>query len=150
LRSIVVDERMEQIAAAVGWPAAQLVELDRRPLPLLLIEGTYETVTVRDQGSGQIRDVTVEAASGNVADPRSLRRQDSDMAHTNAPALSPELRDLLLRHPELSQVRVWVTGHQESSRQPLTTSARAAARLAADPAVVRIDLAEDPVIPDED
>jgi hypothetical protein len=56
----------------------------------------------------------------------------------------------LLRHPELSQVRVWVTGHQESSRQPLTTSARAAARLAADPAVVRIDLAEDPVIPDED
>ena len=144
-----MDERLEQIAAALGRPAAQLVELDRRPVPLLLVEGTYESVTVRDRGSGQIRDVTVEAGSGYVADPRSLRRQDSDLARTNAPALSPELRDLLLRHPELSQVRVWVTSHQESSRQPLTTSARAAARLAADPAVVRIDLAEDPVIPDD-
>lgn len=45
---------------------------------------------------------------------------------------------------------MWVIGHQELRRQPLTTSARAAARLAADLAVVRIDLAEDPVIPDDD
>lgn len=145
-----MDKRMEQVAAALGRPVVELVELDRRPLPLLIIEGNYETVTVRDRDSGQVRDVTVEIHSGDVSDPISLRRQDSDLAATHAPALSPVLQDLLLRHPELSQVRVWVTGHQESSRQLLTTSARAAARLAADPAVMRVDLAEDPVVLDED
>jgi hypothetical protein len=145
-----VDERVQQVAAALGRPADQLVELDRQPLPLLLVDGTYETVTVRDRDSGQIRDVTVEVISGDVADPLALRRQDSELASTHAPALSPALRDLLLRHPELTKVRIWVTGDQESPRQLLTASARDAVRLAADTAVVRIDLAEDPVVVDAD
>ena len=33
MRSLAVDERLEQIAAALGRPAAKLVELDRRPVP---------------------------------------------------------------------------------------------------------------------
>jgi hypothetical protein len=146
----VVDERKEQVAAALGRSVDQLVELDRRPLPLLLVDGTYETVTVRDRDSGQIHNVTVEVISGEVADPQAMRRQDSDLATLRASALSAELRELLLRHPELASVRVWVTEDRQAPRQLLTMSARDVARLAEDTAVLRIDLAEDPVVVDAD
>jgi|SRR5215211_2325341 len=145
-----MDERIQQVAATLGRPVDQLVELDRQPLPLLLVDGTYETVTVRDRDSGQLHNITVEVISGEVADPQALRRQDSDLATTRASALSVELRELLLRHPELASVRVWVTEDRQTPRQLLTTSARDVARLAEDTAVLRIDLAEDPVVVDAD
>lgn len=117
---------------------------------MLFIEGAHETVTVRDRESGQVRDVTVEVASGDAADPGDLRRLDRELASRRAPALSPELRDLLLRHPELAQVQVWVTRGGQAERQLVTTSARDAAQLAEEASVVRVDLAEDPIILDSD
>jgi hypothetical protein len=125
-------------------------ELDRRPLPLLFVEAAYETVTVRDQDSGQVHHVTVEVASGDAADPGDLRRLDRELASTRAPALSPELCDLLLRHPDLAQVRVWVTGGGQAERQLVTSSARDVARLAEEASVVRVDLAEEPIVLDSD
>jgi hypothetical protein len=112
---------------------------------LLFVEGAYETVTVGDRDSGQLHDVTVEVASGNAADPGDLRRLDREPASRRAPALSPELRDLLLRHPKLAQVRAWVTRDRQAERQLVTGSTRDAARLAEEASVVRIDPAEEPI-----
>jgi hypothetical protein len=63
---------LEQVAAAAGRPVERLTELDRRRLRFSLLPGRYETVVVREQGTGETFEVTLDAASGQPVDPAEL------------------------------------------------------------------------------
>jgi hypothetical protein len=114
---------------------------------LAFVPGSYETVVVRDRAGGDTLEVTLDEASGARVDPAELRRRDRELAGRLGGPLSAQLRDLLLRHPELDAVRVVVTrGRDEPA--PLRISSRAIAALAQEPGVTLVELAEDPEIPD--
>jgi hypothetical protein len=139
---------LDQVAAALGRPAEQLVELDHRPLTFAFLGGDYETVVVRDRSSGRIIEATLDAASGQRVDAAELRRRDRDLAASLGTRLSPELRYLLLRHPDLPAVSVLVIRSGDSGRTTVRAEARQIVTLAQDAGVARIELLEEPEIKD--
>jgi hypothetical protein len=139
---------LDQVAAALGRPAEQLVELDHRPLTFAFLGGDYETVVVRDRSSGRNIAATLDAASGQRVDAAELRRRDRDLAASLGTRLSPELRYLLLRHPDLPAVSVLVSRSGDSGRTTVRAEARQIVTLAQDAGVARIELLEEPEIKD--
>jgi hypothetical protein len=139
---------LTQVAAALGRPAEQLFELDRRPVPVAFLDRDYETVVVRDRVSGETVEATLDAATGEQADPAELLRRDRELAASLGRRLSPELRDLVVRHPELQNVRVAVTREGDPEPTPLRAGVRELVALAQEPGVARIELLEDPQILD--
>jgi hypothetical protein len=139
---------LAQVAAALGRPAERLFGLDRRPLQLAFLDRDYETIVVRDRDSGETLEATLDAATGEQADPAELRRRDREVAAGLGRRLSPELRELVLRHPELQTLHVAVT--REGDPEPMTVraGARELVALAGQPDVVGIELLEEPVILD--
>ena len=137
-----------QVAAALGRPAEQLFELDRRPLTLAFLEGEYETIVVRDRTTEETVEATLDAATGELADPGELLRRDRELAARLGGALSPQLRELVLRHPELEGIAVAVTRSRDSKPTADCASARELVTLAHEPDVVGIELLESPVILD--
>ena len=138
----------EQVAAAAGRPVERLTELDRRRLHFGFLPGTYETVVVRDQGTGETLEVTLDAASGQPVDPAELIQRDRQLAAPHVGRLSPALRDLALRHPELRDVRVAVARSGDAEPTPLRADMREIIEIAEDPGVEHIALLEDPEILD--
>jgi hypothetical protein len=139
---------LEQVAAAQGRSVDRLTELDRRPLRFAFLPGNYETVVVRDRGTGETLEVTLDAATGHRVDPAELVRRDREVAASRGAALSPELRDLAVRHPELADVRVAVLRAGDTAPTPLRTGMGELIELAQDPGVDRVELLEDPEILD--
>ena len=140
------DDVRQWIAGHLDVPAEQLVELDRRPLPLLATPGSFVVVTVRDRATGAVRDVAIEEQTGRLVDAAELRERDRSAIDQRS-ALSPRLRRLLLRHPGLDVVDVTVTRGDGTVTQEATGAAGVLA-LADDPRVVRVEPAGDTVIPD--
>jgi hypothetical protein len=148
LRPLLIVVTLAQVAGALGRPVEQLLELDRRPLRLAFLDRTYETVVVRDRATGETVEATLDAASGERADPAELLRRDRELAAKLGDRLSPTLRGLVLRHPELTAVHVAVTREGELEPKPLWASARELAGLARQAGVARIELLEEPEILD--
>jgi hypothetical protein len=138
---------LAQVAEALGRPLEELQELDRRPLRLAFAGGEYETVVARDRARGGTVEATLDATSGERVDAAELRRRDRELADRLGAALEPQLRDLLLRHPELPAVLVTVTRERTPS-ETLRAAPTEIVALAQGPGVTRIELAEDPEIPD--
>jgi hypothetical protein len=139
---------LEQVAAAAGMRIERLTELDRRHVRFSFLPGTYETVVVRDQGTGETLEVTLDVASGRPVDPAELVRRDRQLAARRAGPLSPALRDLALRHPDLRDIRVAVARSGDAEPTPLRAGIREIIEIAEDPGVDRIELLEDPEILD--
>jgi hypothetical protein len=138
---------LAQVAEALGRPLEGLQELDRRPLQPAFAGGSYETVVVRDRGSGATVEATLDASTGELVDAAELRRRDRELADRLGAVFEQALRDLLLRHPELPAVKVAVT-RAGVPGETLRASAAKIVALAREPDVTRIELAEDPEIPD--
>jgi hypothetical protein len=145
---VLIVVTLAQVASALGRPAEQLLELDRRPLRLAFLERTYETVVVRDRASGATVEATLDPATGERADPDELLRRERELAASLGGPLSPTLRSLVLRHAELTAVHVAVTRDGDPEPTPLRASARELVALAQQPGVSRIELLEDPEILD--
>jgi hypothetical protein len=148
LRSLLIVVTLEHVAAALGRPAEELVELDRRPLRLAFLDRTYETIVVRDRATGATVEATLDAATGERADPAELLPRDRQLAANLGGPLSPTLRGLVLRHPDLVAVHVAVTREGDPEPTPLRASVREVVELAREPGVARIELLEDPEILD--
>lgn len=140
------NDLRRRIAEHLDVPADQLVELDRRPLPLLVTPGSYVVVTVRDRGSGAVLDVALDERTGRLVEAADLQERDRSAIERRT-ALSPRLRRLLLRHPGLEAFDVTVTGRDgEVTRE--RAGAAGVIALADDPRVVRVEPTGDTVIPD--
>jgi hypothetical protein len=139
---------LTQVGAALGRAPEALQELDRRPLPLAFLGGSYETVVVRDRTTGETLETTLGVENGEPVDAAELRRRDREVAEREGAALDARLRELLLRHPELPAIRVVVTRAAASERSPLQAGAGDIVAIARDPDVTRIELAEDPEVLD--
>ena len=140
------DDVLPVVAAALGRPVEQLVELDRRSLRLAFVPGEFATVTVRDRRTREVLEATVDLACGAAVDPVALRSRDRRAAQT-LPALAPRLKDLLVRHPDLNRVKVTVS-RSDGKTQRWVGDAAGVVALARNPNVVGIDLAADPEILD--
>jgi hypothetical protein len=134
---------LAQVAAALGRPREGLQELDRRPLLLAFLGGTYETVVVRDRNTGETLEATLDVDSGEPVDAAELRRRNREVGELEGEALDPALRDLLLRHPELPAIGVVVTRETVRGKSALRASAIEIVAFARDPDVTRIELADD-------
>ena len=139
---------LDQVAAALGQPIEQLLELDHRRLTFAFLGGEFETVVVRDRMSGRILEATLDSTSGQLVDATELRRQDGELSTELGSRLSPDLRELLLRHPELPLIEVIVSRNGVSDRSPLRAPVREIVALAQDDKVAYIDLMEEPQIRD--
>jgi hypothetical protein len=139
---------LEQAAAASGRPPDRLTELDRRRHRFAFLRGTYETVVVRDRETGETLEIALDVATGQRVDVSELTRRDRELAASRAGRLSPPLRDLAVRHPDLSGVRVAVVRAGDAAPTPVRASMREIIELSEDPSVQRIDLLEDPEVPD--
>lgn len=95
-----------EVAAALGLPSDRIRVLDERPLVFAFVEGEYRTFTIRNLATGELQDVTLSEDSGERVDPDSLRARDRELAATEGAKLTPALRDLLVRHPELAAIEV--------------------------------------------
>jgi len=109
---------LQYVASILGRPVEKLHELDRRPLSLAFLDGRYETFVVRDLISGEILEVTVDLESGRRVDPVELRNRDRQRAIVEGRKLTPKLLELLLRHPDIEQMRVRLNFSLESLRLP--------------------------------
>jgi hypothetical protein len=143
---VVADDLVTLVAGQLGRPADALVELDRRPLALLTDPGPYVTLTLRDRGSRQVLEPTVDLRSGRLVDAAGLRQRDRDAVERRT-ALTPRLRRLLLRHPDLPSVRVSVQ-RAGGGTEEVTTDAAGVLALADDPGVVGVDRRGDVVVLD--
>lgn len=139
---------LTQVGAALGRQPEALRELDRRPLRLAFLGASYETVVVRDRITGETLEVTLGVEDGERVDAAELRRRDREVAEREGQAIDPNLRELLLRHPELQSMRVVVTRAAAGNRSPLRAGPGDIAAMARDPDVTRIELVEDPEILD--
>jgi hypothetical protein len=139
---------LEQVASALGRPAGELQELDRRPVRLAFLERTYETVVVRDRADGRTVEATFDAETGERADADDLRQRDRELAEDVGSSMSAALMSLVQRHPELAAIRVAVTREGSLRPQMLRASPRSLIALARQPDVASIELAEDPEILD--
>jgi hypothetical protein len=143
---VATDDLIEQLAIQLGRPADRLVELDRRPLQLLVHPGSYITVTLRDRQSREVLEPTLDLHTGNLVDAHDLRKRDREAVERRA-ALAPPLRRLLLRHPDLPSLEVLVT-RGRGPVERLTSDPAGILSLADDPDVVRIDSAGEAEIRD--
>jgi hypothetical protein len=134
---VATDDLVQRLAVQLGRPADRLVELDRRPLRLLIRGGSYITVTLRDRQSKEILEPTLDLQTGNLVDAHELRKREREAVERRT-ALAPRLRRLLLRHPDLPSLEVLVT-RTGGSTERVTTNPADILALADNPAVVRID-----------
>jgi hypothetical protein len=141
------EAALRRAAATLGRSADQLQLLDRRPLPFAFVTGHYEALTLRDRASGELLEVALDLDSGERVDPVNLRRLDRERASIEGAALTPELVDLMLRHPELRAVRVHVRRTDGSTHQAALSVPEIVA-LAARERDSAIELAGDPEVPD--
>ena len=139
---------LEQVAAALGRRAENLLVLDRRPLRLAFLQEIYETVVVRDLLSGATVELTLDPATGERVDPAELRARDRALTERLGGPLSPRLRDLVLRHPDLEPIHVAVTREGDAEPTSLRLSVREVVALARDTGVARIELLVEPEILD--
>jgi hypothetical protein len=139
---------LEQVAAALGRRAEDLLELDRRLLRLAFLEDIYETVVVRDLPSGATVEITLGPATGERVDPAELRARDRALAERLGGPLSARLRDLVVRHPDLESVLVAVTREGDSQPTSLRLNVREIVALARGTGVARIELLVEPEILD--
>jgi len=102
------DDLLEQLAARLDRPAHTLVLLDQRPLRLLLVPGSYVTVTLRDKVSREVLEPTLDLTNGRLVYAERLRAADRAAADEHT-SLSPGLRSLLLRHPDVVALTVVAT-----------------------------------------
>jgi hypothetical protein len=144
--TVPTDDLIQRLAVQLGRPADRLVELDRRPLRLLLQGGSYITVTLRDRQTREILEPTLDLQTGNLVDAHELRNRDREAVERRT-ALAPGLRRLLLRHPDLPSLDVLVT-RTGGSTERLTSHPADILALADNPAVVHIDSSGDTEIPD--
>lgn len=140
------DDLLEQLAGQLGRPADTMVELDRRPLRLLVDRGSYLTVTLRDRVSREVLEPTVDLDTGVLVDADELRARDRE-AVERRPTIAPRLRGLLLRHPGLPAFEVLVA-HVGGEIERVTSDATGVLVLADDPDVSRVDVAGETEIPD--
>ncbi len=141
-----LQDFLDKLVAQLGREGHTLVVLDERPLRLLLATGSYLTMTLRDKTTGEILEPTIDLTNGMLVDPRRLREKDRAAA-AGYIALTPRLRDLLLRHPHLTAFTVAVrrTGGET---ERCTVDAAQVLALAQASDVVGLDIAEDVVVPD--
>lgn len=140
------------IASLLGRPAEELTELDRRPLMFAFIDGHFNQIVLRDEISGDVFEITV-SAQGDLVSANQLAARNQWAAAQRASVLDGELVSLLVRHPELSHVKVRITRASTSHRaevEAAVLSAPEVVALADDASVTRIALEDDPVILDED
>jgi hypothetical protein len=137
---------LELLAAGLDRPVHRLVLLDQRPLQLLLVPGSYLTVTVRDTVSREVLEPTLDLDSGRLVEAEGLRAADRAAAAERT-ALSPGLRSLLLRHPDLAALTVVVT-RSGGTTELFTGDAAEVLDLADRPDVSSVDVAGDVVIRD--
>jgi hypothetical protein len=115
---------------------------------LAFLGGEYETVVVRDRSTEETVEATLDAVTGEPADAEELLRRDRQLAASFGGALSPQLRDLVLRHPELEGVLVAVTREGDPEPTTVRASARELVALAQEADIAAIELLEDPMILD--
>jgi hypothetical protein len=139
---------LTQVGAALGRPSETLQELDRRPLLFAFLGGSYETVVVRDRNTGEAIEATFGIDGAERVDAADLRRRNREAAERDGKTLDAALRELLLRHPELPSIRVFVTRTAAHEKAPVRASATEIVAMARSPDVVRIELTEDPEILD--
>jgi hypothetical protein len=140
------EDLLDKLAAQLGREGHTLVVLDERPLRLLVETGSYLTMTLRDRTTGEMLEPTIDLTNGMLADARRLREKDRAAA-AGYTALTPRLRDLLLRHPHLAAVAVAIRRTGGATAR-FTGDARQVLALAQAPDVVELDIAEDVVVPD--
>lgn len=163
---------LDKIAALLGQPADQLQVLDYQPLALAFVPGSFVTWVLRHRASGETLELTLDEATGQAADPATLRQLDQGQAAARGAKLMPDLLSLLLRHANLAAVPVSVAlaspaaaeqlatqlrqlaidlppqAHESESAVKLTLSVPQIVHLAASPWVRAIELAGDPEILD--
>lgn len=140
------DPLIQRVAAALGRPADELLELDRRPVPLAFTPGRFVTLVLRDAATRETLEPTVDAATGALADRAALRGADR-LAGAGLPALSPRLLELLLRHPDLP--RLDVTVRRASGTRLERLSGAEVGLLARSEDVLTLELSADPVVYDD-
>lgn len=140
------------IASLLGRPAEELTELDRRSLVFAFIDGHFNQIVLRDEVNGDVFEITV-SAQGDLVNADQLASRNQRAAAQRASVLDGELMSLLMRHPELSHVRVRITRVSAKSRAEVESAVLSAPEIVAladDASVTRIALQDDPVILDED
>jgi hypothetical protein len=111
------DGELEVVSSILGRPVGRLTELDRRLLPLAFVEGRYETFVLRDRETEEVLKVTLDRDALEAVDPQELRSLDRERAATEGAKLTPGLRDLVLRHPELSRIEIGVRLSREATEE---------------------------------
>lgn len=94
------------VAAILERPVERLRVLDRRTLALAFVEGRYAIVVVRDLETDETLEVAFDVDRELPVDPTRLRQRDRERAAVEGRKLQPDLRELVLRHPELEEVEV--------------------------------------------
>jgi len=103
------DAAASEVATALGLRPERIQVLDRRDLALAFVEGDYEIYTIRDLVTGEPQDVALDERTGARVDAEALRARDRELAADRGVKLAPDLRELLLRHPELPAIEVEAT-----------------------------------------
>lgn len=163
---------LDRLAAALGRPGVELRELDRRPMLFTYLEAAAIQLELLDLEAAEVLVVTVDADKGELVDLELLRQQDRELALAVGARLDPDLRELMLAHPELKAVRIRVRLVQSATAKTLLDeldrlgiagesvlengyfdvklelSVREAALLSASSQLASLKLLEDPVILD--
>lgn len=140
------EDLLEQLASRLARPADTLVLLDQRPMRLLLLPGSYLTVTLRDRVTREVLEPTIDLTNATLVDAERLRAADRAAADEYT-ALSPGLRSLLLRHPDLVALTVLAT-RSGGTTELFTGDAARVLALAEAPDVTTVDVADDVEIQD--
>jgi hypothetical protein len=139
---------LEHVASVLGLPSDQLLELDRRAVRLAFVRGSYTTVVARNRADGSTIELTLDDTSGEIVEAAQLRQQDRELAAKIGSRMSEDLRDLVLRHPELPAIRVAVTRADDPRPTTHVVSAREVVGLAQQSEIVWIALLEEPEVRD--
>ena len=105
-RSKSTGNPLRNVAALLGRSVENLRLLDGRPLVFAFLKGEYKTFVVRDLTTDETVEIALDLKLGRRIDPAELRKRDRERAAVEGRKLEPELLDLLLRHPDLSQMDV--------------------------------------------
>lgn len=142
---------LENVAALLGRPVEDLVELDRRTVTLVFVGEVVDEVVVRDLVTGRVKSVTVDGGGRRVELP-AMHARDRAASASVADILDSPLRELLLRHGDVNDVRVGITrsGEDRAHVDVQLLDAQQIVRRAADPTVGSITLVEEPEILDEE
>jgi hypothetical protein len=139
---------LEHVASVLGLPSDQLLELDRRAVRLAFVPGSYTTVVARNQADGSTIELTLDDTSGEIVEAAQLRQPDRELAPKIGSRMSDDLRDLVLRHPELPAIRVAVSRSDDPRPTTRVVSAREVVGLAQQSEIVWIELLEEPEVRD--